>query len=685
MTTCTDGSVRFGKPGCTNPEICIPPFKPICAFDVPRATEPMTLEAPHPLIVLPLPPSECACFSFEEKNGTVSIKKKADKTVPKFTVEIKQASPDCCEGKYQVTPSIEIPECIMDDDVKTGTCELGGLGGTLVWTLKRTNCELSLEMSGDIPVPSIPLPCLPTFNLNTTNVKIKYKENASDTQEKETTGAFKVREDREHGCPLYVPEEMNLGVLGSMGFANGGGVSKISGGGGGGGDDKLQIDGGTKDGKDTWYGGGYGDRPNNDYYNNTFCRGPVMRGNQPSPVSLGEDGYPVPKATTPTAFDMVVGNKHTAQTMWTSGRMTVGNNGKYAWASSANLNIVWPTGAQWHTRGLALTLTEFEYNDSGVLSYAEEKGESILVSPAPAYTVAADGKQEQPASGLVVLADPSETSRIQHGLRVNAGDGLRIYGIGDGSTASDDEDESRQGALEIMYGPGFRIRDTVVEGEKTYLDKPVDRPGALVPNDGRGLRVHGFTKMKKQYPNTSQTEDTIAAQKNKLEIHAFDNDLAFQADRRLVFNDKAGTSHHKITKLTTTSSTEHPNTDLRASYRGGDWHEITGTATGKDAEYTIPLLVSYYNKAVSTHTQELYSVSASGKVMVNGDNIYNTFAMHRTFGEDATDILEAVVIQLQRLFNTLGIAFQHVGKAGIILGTDQAETLPTTATRYADH
>lgn len=401
-----------------------------------------------------------------------------------------------------------------------------------------------------------------------------------------------------------------------------------------------------------------------------------MRGNQPSPVSLGEDGYPVPKATTPTAFDMVVGNTHTAQTMWTSGRMTVGDGGKYSWASSANLNIVWPTGAQWHTRGLALTLTEFEYNDSGVLSYAEEKGESILVSPAPAYTVAADGKQEQPASGLVVLADPSETSRIQHGLRVNAGDGLRIYGIGDGSTASDDEDESRQGALEIMYGPGFRIRDIVVEGEKTYLDKPVDRPGALVPNDGRGLRVHGFTKMKKAWPNASQAETTDTAQKNKLEIHAFDNDFAFQQDSRLVLNDKTGTTHKIIADPTIGLVL-----DTYAAYRGGAWSKIGASESGSGAEYTVPQLVAYHNP--SSEYFKTYYKNSNGKLVVNGNIVYETVVQEIKAGVSIEEVVEDLALTVANILGTFGVAYQHVGKAGIILGTDSNRDLSGIANRFA--
>lgn len=523
MTTCTDGSVRFGKPGCTNPEICIPPFKPICAFDVPRATEPMTLEAPHPRIVLPLPPSDCACFSFEEKNGTVSIKKKADKTAPRFTVEIKQASPDCCEGKYQVTPSIEIPECIMDDETKTGTCKLSGLGGTLNWTLKRTNCELSLEMSGNIPVPNIPGICLPTIQKSTTDVKIKYKENESDTTEKENAnGRVRFKTDTTHQgeCPRYIPEEIFLGVMPS-GFSSGGDVFKGGGGSSGFDSGKAYLTG-KPTAAVTWHGGGYGDLKTDNPQSN-YCRGNLMRGG----VVVTEYGeIPVTVARLGKTQQLVTndGGALRAVQVWKGQRDPDDENPDPTpnghTVGSGNLDIVMPTGSQWNKRGIALTLSQFIWNQSGLLSKLYEHDEAILVSPAPCITTEttprnASGLAIDP--GVTISGYPSRTS----GMSVNAGLGLRISGTDARTPESNPkfaDDVSRFGTLEIQLGRSLRTIKTVSDGAPASFNAvPSILEGGVEVNFGSGLYIH---------PNDS------TARANKLELRSQNPDFITVRDEK---------------------------------------------------------------------------------------------------------------------------------------------------------
>ena len=672
MTTCTDGSVRFGKPDCTNPEICIPPFKPICTFDAPRATEPMTLEAPHPRIVLPLPPSDCACFSFEKKNGTVTIKKKADTTPPKFTVEITQAGDDCCEGKYKVTPSIEIPECILDDDVRTGTCELGGLGGVLTWTLRRTNCELSLEMSGNISAP--PGPCLPTFNLKTEELKIKYKDDESATKEQETTGSFTVKADFKEGCPLYIPEEINLGVLPS-GFSSGGDVFKGRGGSGGNGfpAGKAYLTGKLA-GDTTWHCGGYGDRRVDDVTAN-YRRGNKMRGGVDVTAEYG--AIPIPVVQLKATQQLVDDAGKVAKTWMSQRDPDDEDDDEGSGCATGNLDIVMPTGTQWDERGIALTLSQFIWNQSGLLSKMREQAEAILVSPAPTMT---SGDKTYNASGLAI--DPKQAN-VSHpteaGLRVNAGDGLRIYGTDFGHyDATDTTDEQlRRGSLEIMYGPGFRIRyGNTQAGVATYNNKPVDANGALVPNEGCGLRVHGFTKMKQAWPDDSKDEITIDSHKTKLEIHAFNRDFAFQKDERLVLNDKAGDSHLLLADPTVALVL-----DTYAAYRGGAWKEIGTGASGSGAEYTVPQLVAYYNPS-SSYFRTYYKVS-NGKLLVNGDIIYETVVQELLDEVDVKDVVTDLAYAVAQIFKTFGVMYQHVGKAGIILGTDNNRDLSGITNRFA--
>ena len=186
----------------------------------------------------------------------------------------------------------------------------------------------------------------------------------------------------------------------------------------------------------------------------------------------------------------IVNNGNSPSTSWSSVRP----DDERAPGEIGNLNITMPTGLQWHSRGVALNMSTFQWNPSGLLSTFEESNVSALLSPAPTVTTVYNTQVN--ASGLNILTGDTAVSDgavLKPGLTVDAGNGLRICGI-DARTPEYaenrwDYNDDRQGKLEVHYGMGLRIYNGEVKGKAQYLENTSHQPGAIVVNTGRGLTI----------------------------------------------------------------------------------------------------------------------------------------------------------------------------------------------------
>ena len=408
---------KFGNGTCSTIEV--EPFAPICHKpDVP-GSEALTLEVPAPVFAPVVPPQECACFTFAKGEAEVAVKTSNQRPLPKskVAVAITQETDDCCSGAYKITPTFEIY----------------------------------------IPEPPTPHLCLAE---TTIQVKAKYHdEDAEDQTRTVASNAATVSVTLENGCPKYNFGEIMLDLTGipTGGFGNGGSVFKDDD------DNNLYMDGGLGAG-DTWYGGGIGDRAANNYEELVFCRGPAMRG-YASPAGSGD--HPVPyvnNVSDNTSLFKITTDGGTRQAVaWCSrGRASDGSDAVGATPNGyvdGNLSMVLPTGFQWHSKGLAINLCDFEWNESGLLSLMHETGMAALVSPAPslfkstASAVSGVTRASMNASGLAIY--PRGTNPLRDpGLFVNDGNGLRIFGV-DAKTTSSGTTETwnadKLGTLEV-YG-----------------------------------------------------------------------------------------------------------------------------------------------------------------------------------------------------------------------------------------
>lgn len=488
-----DGKTYFGNEGCTPIEV--EPFEPLCSHDPVAGTDPLLLDVPVPSFVPAVPPNECACFTFikaeldKDKQVDPQHKLVVDGRASdaKFAVEILPDPNDCCTGKYTIAPNVQIPclpfeigEAVVEQSTIAGM-------GSIDFRLEADACTLVPHINIKFPQPGGLVPC--TTELKTTPIpdsgtprtfgfKVVYKsKNNVDPAEKNVE--FSLSRNPENGdCPVYTLKSggpLDLTDLATGSVSNGGGVNLRDG------DDTLWLNG-EPNGEETWYGGSLGNSNSVDGYAPIF-RGTVRRnGNGPA---WGAD-LPIPYVT--WNQHQLIDDENKGHTKWTSRRLAA--DGKTFSGDGVNLDMLVPTGFQWHDRGVACTVSRYIYTPSGLLASLEEDTSSPILAPGLACW--ADGGQLTPTinvSGLsihtVVPGDPSHASA---GLRVNYGDGLRIYGDGEPTTGETEEeyDSSRQGCLEIMYGYGFRV-----VGAGGFLTKPVDIAGAITLHYGNGLRLHG--------------------------------------------------------------------------------------------------------------------------------------------------------------------------------------------------
>lgn len=707
----SDTVFKFGAgKACTSIEVA--PFTPICSKPAVPGSEALTLEVPAPAFAPVMPPQECACFAFTPQPGTINVtmRKRSDITEAKplqkeMSIAV-AATGDCCNGAYTVTPTIKIdvPECVTADHViYSNTTEIG-YGGSITCTLGIRDCVPYFELSSK-PV-SITLPNIPNLCLGETTIEVKATYiDAGGTEQTATSGSVTVSSSVDsNNCQKYSFDAITLDLtdLPTGGFGNGGSVFKASN------DNNLYLDGTIDENDDVWYGGGLGNLLADDP-DAVLCRGPKMRGYSTVEGLSTTANSPVQNIT--KSFKLLKNDGTTEATAWHSSRKatttaggvtttTVDNgtitvDGKRGQTGlqyvGGNLSVVLPSGFQWHEKGLALNLSHFFWEKSGLLSVMEETGMAALVSPAPAYHKPGTTYAGHNASGLAVFA----AGDVDHGLSVKFGEGLRIFGASNRTDSSELADietsaatQARMGRLEVMYGPGFRIRGADSGGSPTYRNVPRDIDGALVPNDGRGLRVHGVTKKKAQWSETQgsagpgdESYPDTDVQVNKLEVHAFDRDITFQSDGRLVLNDTYTGREQKALQYD-----NYGNDVVHAWRRGGTCYTTRyGNYTAlsnNDYEYTLPVLVpqvylsSPKDAEPGDYVEGNYADDPSGAIRPALPG-----SLGNGFNETALNTLKKTVGGLVSMLGTLTVMYIHVTRSGLLLGID-TKPYATSSTQH---
>jgi len=720
----SDTVFKFGAgKACTSIEVA--PFTPICSKPAVPGSEALTLEVPAPVFAPVVPPQECACFAFKDGKANVTVTMEAGHGSGSGTASVGiAATGDCCNGAYEVTPTIEItvPECVTADHViYSNTTDLG-YGGSITCTLGIRNCVPYFEMSS-VPV-SVTLPNIPNLCLGATNIEVKATYiDANGDEQTASSGSVTVSNSvDDHGCQKYSFGTITLDLrdLPTGGFGNGGSVFKAS-------DGDLYLDGTIDVNDDVWYGGGLGNLLTDDP-DAVLCRGPKMIGRSVAGLSVSANS---PVQYVNENFRLLNDDGTTEAAAWHSSRKattttggvttTTVDNGTITIAGErgqtglqyvgGNLSVVLPSGFQWHEKGLALNLSHFFWEKSGLLSVMEETGMAALVSPAPAvfsddaqaYATGAP-RAGAAAGGLRIDPDKDATLKTEPGLYIAAGDGLRVFGLdaktpsGEGADASGATAAERIGQLEVMYGPGFRVRKANSGTTPQYLDAPVDAAGALVPNEGRGLRVHGVTK--------TTTAETDNDQKNKLEVYGHSGDFLFNYDGKMVINDQPNASG-------TVETNTRP--------VGGNPATLNGKVFTRSADCTIPVVAATYKAgatAADPNTGAYWALNTAGLWQVrtgetanrindiltklkydnNGtltDIVYlgtdNQYHIASGVGSSTIHIntllaLSQVAQALAQLNNTLGtlcIVNMHYAKSGVLMGLDANENSSAVARHYA--
>lgn len=710
----------FGNETC-NPHIEVDVFEPVCAHDEIPGSEPLTLEVPVPTFVPIIPPPECTCLTFQQSDSisrvSMTMRKRSTitdknplKNTAKTTIE---AQGDCCDGTYKIGTwvTLEVPECLHADgliDSKTYNFNddaASGISGSITVETWMKDCVPVLKVSGeplrvhvDPPIISIPPLCINPADIT---VKPMYYTrdadgdlilNTRDENYSGTTVNMTVA-DVEGGCKQLSFSNgddgaVTLDLTGLSTFGNGGSVAQL-------GDHNLYIDGAVDEDLPGYYGGGYGDwkvadTTNHINYDETFSRGPLMRYTRgdadPSPVLASVNQYPVPVAAVDTYFAVATETNGTTtwdqSKTWQSARRSACNGqdaGKNCRTVAGNLDVIWPTGVQWGTDGLslALPLTEFLFNESGILSEAQETGAAALISPGPATTRAyGNGAmlKGENASGLVSRPkDNAEAARISDGLRVNAGAGLRIYGLLDGRVASDDAgggshtatgyDSTRQGQLEVFGHSG---------------DFLFNHDGKMVINDEKS--------------STNVVLPLLAALGSECRATASDK-FTRDGDRTLrlcLIQPRMGADSDKYWGLSGCEGDwikkpVFPSGDVAASSGG-----YTFRAAG-DVKNRLAALISAIANSSSTNwnlvagnciaSHDTRSVGGNNFTVTEADDA-NAQKQLLVLAWEMSALAQAVVNIQSWLANCLAYAYVHVGKAGTVLAINGDSSAPATTDRH---
>lgn len=526
---------EFGGANAGCPTIEFPAFTPICSKGGIGASAPASFDVPVPVYAPIVPPPECVCLSFVDNtpanttNIEVNIDKgnKSGKGTGTAKVEIKSAG-DCCNGKYTVTPTIDItiPECSQKDGIlSSDTVSLADgktvTKGSITYKLTVKDCIPRLEITTvplEINVPSGGADiCLADTQFT---LKGKYTLGTGDNEYTNTffektvnlKKSIGAQGTSNAGCWMYTMDDIELD-LSSVAFGNGGSVFKDSS------DGNLYTDSSLSSG-DTWYGGGVGDHTSTGEENNVRGRSINQRAINIA-NSSGTTMTDVPYVERAFRFVTLAGDQR--QT-WESEKKGVGGS---LTTGDGNLSVMMPTGFQWAHNGVALNVVGFEWNPSGLLRSARETGCAAVLAPAMSIfkdnkTMNGQSVSLRSAGGLWVV---NSNSMLETGLSVKDGCGLRIFGVDDktGSAEVTASTLSRVGSLEVDDGLGLRCfgKDSKTENGETGHN------GQLEVYYGNGLTANGAA---------AKTSASLN-KPGQLEVYVHDGDFAFTPKGRLVLND----------------------------------------------------------------------------------------------------------------------------------------------------
>lgn len=615
------------------------------------------------------------------------LNEKRDALVKKEWTLVEMVADDVHCSLYPKVNPLKLPDCILPDFKESKTQNLGH-GGSITVTLERENCVTTLDMSVtpievDIPPPAPP--CLAPNTVSGSNtttsmdspvavyVRHENKDGTLDAeavlQDVSSKIKLEVENETATGCPKYKPSiELHLGgVFGGGGVGYGGVVLQDYGGGAtsGKGRRNLFIDGTLDEANyTTWYGGGLGNTTSDANPPKVYRRGPLMRVNQE-----GETGNPMadlavpftelydPSTNAPVPYRLTTADGTQYGNTWYSSRSGTDAHGNPVQSKTppseegagvgvyGNLDMVLPSGFQWHKRGVAATLSDFIWSQSGVLSTVHETPVSVLLSPAHSAwgdetTVTIGGNSWNlgglNASGLA-LDLGSDATGVISGLRVDRGDGLRIF------------------------GRDYRTSETEAEAELEAAtgDRQPDRFG-------------------------------------RLELYAHDGDFAFQrgqSDGRLVLNDtRPGEGETEAPGLVT--GMVYPTG--KPSYHHPGYGFVMPRTRGSD--YTLPVVMADVGPEPGTgSTMKMWEKHVFSGSEAGGDAVYNYRPMalkdkleriSAALEAAADDIAESYDIgvydladaiykgfsEVYLLLQSLRVMNVHVGAAGMVMGADTDQT-----------
>jgi len=530
---------------------------------------------------------------------------------------------------YPVINPITIPCCMQEDfkDEPVGGALTTNAGGSIHVRLLQTDCRPRLEVSIDpITIPNYLVPnisfCL--SNSDKESVSVKYTDSDGNEQTADNAGTIQLTSQNvgNAGCKRYKPS-LSLDLTGlsfQASVGSGGNVYQDDNG-------DLYTDGAASDDITWWYGGGLGDISSDDI-RYVKCRGRNMRGYTYYDTMNNLMDVPYAEIEPLLVNDT---NSDTSQG-WESS--TKKPNNSYA---HGILSMILPSGVQWHQKGLALTLSRFIWAESGILNRTAEQDAAALVSPAPEFfvsnagTVSGVSLNDRNASGLAIWHSGA-TPNTNHGLHVNTGDGLRIFGR-DGRTDNSEIKQStadKFGELDLYAHDGdFKFKSD----------------GKLVLNDETSTDTFALTAdsvTKYDYANNTLGDPVTTTDVVLKDMFTRNCDYTLPI---VIADDQNVTGN---------------NTDFAWSSIGFDGYSNCRRPILRWARYDIEEALAAAESATTTAN------TTDEKLRTSVEFLYDS------------------ILRILLLLGTFRLTYMHIGKAGMVTGVDNTKSAPPGNQRHTD-
>lgn len=682
----SENLIPFGPRSCT--DLTIEPFDPICERPDIQPSIPRTFDVPLRLFAPPVPPSECVCFKFDAVQAETAVKRAC--SGGKSRVDITQEGEDCCAGVYKVTPQIEIP-CLPFDianaTVSYGSDKCGPTSFSLGFEKKCTDCTI-------LPTVSLNAPCLP-FDIGGVTPAIQSSGCGNPSFSlsfRKDCDSCNITPNVEMAMPC-MPFTINAarvtastsGTTGTanLSFAQDCANCTIT--------PSLTINFPKPPVIPSYCFEVKGDKTDGFELKVKYrSKGGTASASGNGPVSAKATGDKTEVVKFSVGLDTSV--KTCTCYKIGSGEINLGDIGGFDNGGDVNLNadnVLEIDGSEaeqqvWYEGGIGdlrqddpearVKRGPLYMNGAGPSSYG--KAGAVLEVPNVAFTnmqqfltidkrVASKWSSSRPdgiakgfVGGNLDIVAPAGFQWHDRGVaavmghwRYNQSGVLSRY-------------EAANGAALLSPAPATLTTKSGEKGASGLRFFPTanddNRNPGLVVNDGRGLRIHDVTKMKKGYPHAQDTEQTKEGLQNTLEVHRFDPDFSFQKDGRLVLNDLFDTS-----SMTRRVMTEANNWNRYV--RHGGTSTVDGNTTSPK-EFAIPVLVPY-----TSYLEDYYADNDS----MNGLDESKIWS----YDYDGLDV-EQTLSNIIDILTALGVGFVHVSSSGLCLAADNSSA--ETYTRYAD-